>query len=325
MFISYNDKSVRLTGRWKRNGDYSAVTTNPGAYLEFAYEGRMAVLHFDTTFYAEPYPHVWISVDDGAKVEAPICQFLRVEAQAEGNHIVRIIFKSAVEMQHRWYEPLVGRVDFKGYDAEKAGILPEDNRKTIEFVGDSITEGILVDPDYMPYTQYVSNCVFIDDSTATYAYLTSEKLNLRPLIMGYGAVGMLGGGSGSVPRVGLAYPYCFNEVKVGYDHPDYILINHGANDRFGDVSEYLQRYEELLALVTNMHPTSKIIVLSPFFGGFVEELDGLVKRYNNEHNQNILFVASAGWVPEEPLHPEREGHRIIADNLSKILKEKLFN
>ena len=38
---------------------------------------------------------------------------------------------------------------------------------------------------------------------------------------------------------------------------------------------------------------------------------------------NIIFINSTGWVPLEPLHPLRDGHRIIAENLVPILKEKL--
>lgn len=324
MFYTPAAFAVRLTGRWYMPNDNEAIATAAGSYIEIAFTGKMAVLHFDTAFVPHPRPHLWITVDNGAETEVPLDNYLRIKVSDDGQHIARIMYKGGVEVHHRWYQPLGGKIHFLGFEADGMGVLPEDNRRTIEFVGDSITEGVLVDAMYNPDNMRDQlNRPYQDDVTATYAYLTAERLNLRPLFMGYGAVGVTRGGCGSVPRAVEAYPFCFNDAPVSYPSPDYILINHGANDRRNPVKDYLEDYDELLTLIRLLHTKSKIICLSPFCGAFSEELPDFIENYNQRHRCDILFISSSGWVPEEPLHPLRDDHRIIADKLTAILKVKL--
>lgn len=164
MLFGTESPAIRFTGRWDIT-EKNAVTTAPGGVIEIGYYGKGAVLHFDVDNNRPPFPHLWVVIDDGAKIEVPLAQFLRVEAKEEGNHIIRVIVKSAVEMHHRWYPPLVGKVTFCGFEADAEGVLPEDNRKTIEFIGDSITEGVLIDAEYDPGKLDQPNRVYQDDAT----------------------------------------------------------------------------------------------------------------------------------------------------------------
>ena len=315
-----NSNAVRYTGRWNVT-DEQAVTTAPGGIIEIAFEGNGAVIHFDIDTNQAPYPHLWIIVDNGAKVETPLDRFLRIETKESGNHIVKIIFKGAVEYQHRWYAPLIGKVSFCGFEAEKEGVLPEDNRKTIEFIGDSITEGVLIDFDYAPERIDQLNRVYQDDVTATYAYLTAEALDLKPIIMGYGAVGITKAGQGAVPRVSESYQYCYHNAPMDSCNADYIVINHGTNDMPKPPQEYIRGMEELLTLVRSRNLNSKIAVMVPFYGCFRSELSEFIPRYNKENNDNIFLIDTTGWIPQTPIHPVRTGHKIAADKLIEILKK----
>lgn len=326
MFIKFDDSSVRYTGRFgvikEWNHSYIAATAC-GAMFELAYKGSECVLCFSTELSCDPMGHIYISVDGGADTEATIEPFLHIEA-ADGEHIVRVIFKSAVEAQPRWHLPLCGKLAFNGYEADAAGVLPPDERKTIEFVGDSITEGVLIDASRHVNT-IAQNGSFQDDVTGTYAWLTAKALNLRPFMMGYGAVGITKGGSGAVPKVSLSYPYNFEGSPVTYSPCDYIVINHGANDGSSKVEDYTAGYADLLDIIRARCPDSKIIILSPFFGGFEKVLPDFTEKYNREHNlagkSEIAYISTLDWVPREPLHPLRPGHRIIANHLVLELKK----
>lgn len=322
MKIGVNDAAVRFTGRWEI-GKVGAITTAPGSMFEIAFTGKAAVLHFDMTMNMHPYPHIWISVDDGAKIEAPLSHVLRVEATGEGNHVVRVIYKSAVEIQHRWYQPLIGKVCFCGFEADGEGELPQDNRKIIEFIGDSITEGVLIDAMYEFEQFQQNNRPNQDDSTATYAYLTAMELGMKPVIMGYGAVGVTRAGCGSVPKAAEAYPYNFHGYPAKAHNPALIVINHGANDKGKPVELYLSEYRNLLKVVREKNPDAKIVVLSAFCGVYPEELGAMIDKFNEETGDGVYFIDSTGWIPEEPLHPLREGHRIVAEHLTAKLKEIL--
>ncbi len=326
--IPYTHESIRLTGRWGCT-ERAAIATAPGSYIEFAFRGRMAVAEFDTLQNAEPRLHLWIQIDGGDKIETPVDSFLRIIAREDGDHVCRIIFKSATEMDRRWYHPLTGKVTFLGIQVEETAILPADDRRTVEFVGDSITEGVLVDADFNPETfplihdmDMTARC-YQDDSTATYAWLTAEALDLRPIIMGYGAVGVTKSGCGSVPAATDSYLYNYEGSPITHESADCIVINHGANDQGAPVEQYLACYTRLLDVVRERNPKSVIAVLSAFCGAHHEALGKMVAEYNKTHGSKVHFIDSTGWVPLQPLHPLRAGHKVISEHLIVELKKIL--
>lgn len=328
MFIRFDDASVRATGRWGKTGwrvENSLAATACGAKLEIAFVGEMVTLKFDTLYSAHPYPHIWIRVDEGAWVEATVEKYVRVRANGAGQHIVTIVYKSAVEQHHRWHPQLVGKVAFMGYEAEGAGVLPAVERKYMEFVGDSITEGVETDYDAtiaQDYEIWQYNRPFQDDATGTYAYLTAEMLGYEPLIMGYGASGVTRFGCGGVPKAAEAYPWNFAGSKAELPEPEIIVINHGANDSEASADVYVKEYRGLLDVIRSIHPSAKIVALSAFCGVWPEELREMITAYNAEHSCDVAFVDSAGWIPATPLHPTREGHRTVAENLIRELKQR---
>ena len=337
MFIPWNHPSVRLTGRWSRlertqsdphifvhAAGHETVTTAPGNYFEAAFSGEHVTLRFDTGYLGYPAPHLWVQVDGGACVEVPVDRYLRLRAAGKGEHVVRVVYKGGSEVLPRWYQSLMGCICFLGYEAEGAGTLPSDERRIIEFVGDSITEGVLIDTDYdqKPASSIDQfNRVYQDDSMATYGWICAEELNMRPMFQAYGAVGLTREGNGSVPRAGLIYPYVFDHVPYTGEKPDYVVINHGANDRGVSAEEYLTRYEEMLALVHETNPQAEIILLGAFCGAFDAEISEFVHKLDKPY---VHFVSTKGWLPLEPLHPVRASHKKAGLLLAEILKE-MFN
>ena len=336
MFIRWNDPCVRLTGRWTRLIEEGSdchvfvqpptahtTTTAAGSYFELAFRGETALLHFELGYVENHAPHLWIQVDGGASIEAPVDRFLRIMADGDGNHVVKVTYKGGVEQLPRWYSPVFGAISFIGAEVEAPGELPPDDRKIIEFIGDSITEGVLTDIDYetAPYVLDQLNRPYQDDNSATYASLTAKRLNLRPIFQAYGAVGLTRSGCGAVPRAGLIYPYCIDGVPYTGEKPDVIVINHGANDRGTTAEEYISRYAEFIDQLRANTPDAIIVCLTAFCGGFDDDVVKFVAEYNQSHEKPIHCVSSKGWVPLEPLHPLRDGHRIIADHFAPLLKE----
>lgn len=125
------------------------------------------------------------------------------------------------------------------------------------------------------------------------------------------------------PSAPEAYPYCFAGVPVSYENVDYVLINHGTNDRHEEYRQrFLDGYERLLQEVYKRHPHACVIVMVPFCGAFRESLQALVETWR-QHGRRMLFVDTEGWLPAEPLHPDRCGHRIAAEKLAAQLSEAL--
>ncbi len=327
MFFEYEHPSVRTIGRWGCHGwlfENSIATTACGAKLQIAFTGEMITLRFDTLYSAHPYPHMWMRLDDGAWVESTVEKFVRVRANCGGAHLLTVVYKSALEHQHRWNPQLVGKLAFEGYEAEGAGVLPPAPERYIEFVGDSITEGVEVDYNacvVQDFEVWQYNRPTQDDAMGTYAYLTAEALGYEPLIMGYGACGVTRMGCGGVPKAAEAYPFNFARSPISYPEPELIVINHGANDRILNAEVYIKEYRGLLDVIRAIHSNSKLVVLSAFCGVWPEELRAMLSGYNREHGCDIAFIDSAGWIPAEPLHPNREGHRIVAEHLTNELRK----
>ena len=320
MFIPCTDTSIRYTGRFAMHND-AMTTTAAGSQIDFAFEGRVLVIEFDITDCVFPFPHVYVQIDGGVKAETQIDRWVRFEMPGDGYHTAKIIYKGGKEILNRWYEPLQGKVALLGYSADASAELAPDNRKTIELVGDSITEGVLVD-DLRYYPADQDNRIFEDDATGTYGWLTAEALGLRHYHMGYGATGTTRAGCGAVPKCADAYPYCFDGAPVTYGHPDFIMINHGANDRGAPVEKYIAEYRALLELVRTTHPDAKIICLTAFCGCHPDAVKEMVDGFNADHGDDVYFVDATLWVPLEPLHPLRDGHKIVADRLTPMLQER---
>lgn len=339
VFIKWNDPCVRLTGRWSRLEEDSTnpyiymrptaqytTTTAPGSYFEIAWQGRQILLHFDLGYLGKPYPHLWLQVDDGALVEVPLDRHIRIDGHTDGKHIAKVLYKGGMEMLPRWYPPLMGAVSFIGADADAPGELLPDKRKIIEFIGDSITEGVSIDVDYYHTPGNLIdqfNRVYQDDNLATYAAITAQRLNLRPIFQAYGAVGITRAGCGSVPRAGLIYPYVFDGVPYTGEKPDIVVINHGTNDRAAAPGEFIQHYAELVDMIRENTPEAIIVCLTPFVGAYNDEIGNFVESYNRSHEKGIHYVSTKGWIEPEPLHPLRSGHLTVADNFTPILKDIL--
>ena len=105
------------------------------------------------------------------------------------------------------------------------------------------------------------------------------------------------------------------------DLADFVLINHGTNDRGASADTFAAAYRRLLDAVVAKNPQAKIAVITPFCGAFHDELFALVADYNKAHGTDIFVVDTAGWLPLDPLHPLRAGHRKAADRLIPILRE----
>lgn len=335
MFIPWNSPSVRLTGRWSRlesdvtdyhifnkpTAAYTAATA-PGSYFEAAFTGEKALLKFDMRFMTGPVPHLWVSVDGGARAEVPLDRYLAVEADGEGVHVVKVFYKGAMEMLSRWHSPLTAAVCFLGYDAEGAGELPPDTRPLMEALGDSITEGVLLDMDYdtvPPYKIDQFNRPYQDDNLATYPQVAARILDFRCMSQAYGATGLTREGCGAVPRAGLTYPYVFEHVEYTGEAPDYVIVNHGTNDFAAPKDEFLMRCKEYVELIHSRAPGAQIVILTPFNGA---HWDDLHEFYTDCGLSCVHFISTKGWLPKEPLHPVRQSHRLAGELLAEAMKKE---
>ena len=314
------DSSIRFLGRWDVS-ETVATTTSPGSCVDVAFYGKTVTLHFDTSGMSHPYPHLWICIDNGWEIEVPIDKHLRIAAPNEDTHVVRVVMKSAASYGQRWYPPLDACVRFLGYDSERNAELPEA-KNTIAFVGDSITEGVFVDEDSIPGWDLCGNLVYQNDAMATYAWLASMELGYDPIVLGYGSSGVTRGGLGCVPKASQAYGFCYDQKPINYPDPKYVVVNHGVNDQDADPDEFYRGYLDLLSVISQLHPSSTIILLQPFSGLWEKELRQIATTFSNTIGGSVWYISTNGWYSAGPLHPYRSGHKAISEKLVAAIREK---
>ena len=53
------------------------------------------------------------------------------------------------------------------------------------------------------------------------------------------------------------------------------------------------------------------------------EVEKSVRKYNDKYKDKVYFINTVGWIPVEPIHPRRDGHKIVskklADEIRKIM------
>lgn len=140
--------------------------------------------------------------------------------------------------------------------------------------------------------------------------------------MGYGCLGITGKGAGGVPIVSKSYGYYSDGYEMESINADFIVLNHGTNDRGAEVEDFKKGYYEFLKILRDRNKKAKIISLTPFSGCLSKEIKESVEKYNSDFSDDVFYIDSTGWVSPEPLHPTRNAHKVISEKLSEILKEQ---
>jgi hypothetical protein len=144
-------QSLSFMGRWDLRTPDRAVTVNTGSCVRAQFSGSTIKATFDVLLNKPDLPTIAWRIDDQAWHESEIAATVPLASQlSAGPHTVWLMVRGIDEHENRWTEPLVGSVTFLGFGLPEGGIImpPRDAwehpRLKIEFLGDSITEGVLV-------------------------------------------------------------------------------------------------------------------------------------------------------------------------------------
>jgi hypothetical protein len=178
------------------------------------------------------------------------------------------------------------------------------NDLTLDFVGDSITAGVVIQGRA---GRWDNN----SDVTLTYAYILPELLGARYRIRAYPGADCL--------DLTAWYPYYRKGIPLESSAPpDYIFINLGANARRERESEFKARLQTLMNVVLNTHGSSTIVLLN-FFRMRPDRwpiIQNVAASYS--FGRVICFDARPYLVDysDKGVHPGVESHRLLAQALA---------
>ena len=203
---------------------------------------------------------------------------------------------------------------------------PKDKALKLEFMGDSITTGWGVLATCEPESTYNT---FEQDSTRSYAYMTSELLDAEVRAE---AVGGQGVWRTCGKAEGIQFKHMFDMVVRGnesYDHstwtPDVMILNCGTNDEPGGTTDEDMHREGniLLDKVRTAYPNAKIIwMYGAMNSKFLKPLKALIDERRRAGDKNLYFFP-LDRVTREKHEVGAVGHPNV--NFSVKTSKKLSN
>jgi lysophospholipase L1-like esterase len=331
--VKADDPRLQYWGRWdQRNAASSgAVTVNTGSTIIARFEGTNLAFHFTTTHYTHQLPTLWLQVDEGEwRVLAP-SEMLRVSPTPlpSGAHTVRIVVKGFREWENRWGLPLVGSVVFRGVTPDKDSQLvasPERPKKLIEYLGDSITEGVLVLATGPRETWARERWPEFSDGRRTWAYQSALLVGAEPRTVGFGRLGLSIQANGGVPPAVYSFPFVYEGVPIEEARrPDAVVVNMGTNDGSAPKEVFGPLYKTYVETIRKAYPDTRIFCLRPFNGSHAPEIEATAASLGD---QRVRYVDTSGWLDAEKhttdgVHLNLEGNRLAAEKLAEILKTVL--
>jgi lysophospholipase L1-like esterase len=321
------EAQVRLLGRWDATGAPDRLTAvNPGSSFRFRYQGTWCQLQFDRSANKRPFPQLWVRFDGAWTRHVLDRDAIDLGRDApQGEHDVWGGLKSADEHQRRWTPPLVASVTLMGIALPQGAFLraPRRPARIIEFVGDSMTEGILVHsrekgkgwPDFA-------------DSRMTYAFRTAQALDAEPRLIAFGAQGVTQAGNGGVPPVPLAYPFVYDRVPADDPPADIVVIAHGCND--SAVASITAGYRNLIGLIRERNPDAAIVCMVPFPQCHPDSIARAAAAEQAAGDRQVFFLPTRGWLDKKAdttdgVHPNVQGHAKAAQRLVEFIREHVLS
>jgi len=302
-------ETIHYYGRWNRLAD-RAITVNTGSHVVARFTGTSVSARFDVTLNQAPNPTLtWrIDADEWQEGELAATMQLGVGLQP-GTHEVTLMARGLNEFQARWTPPLVSSLSFLGFDVAEGALEPSPRpvRPKIEFLGDSITQGVNI----WPSRPGMDTACWTQDGRLAYASQTAQALGAEWRQVGFGRQGLLVGGNGGVPTANNAFNFIYDGVARDEWQPDLVTINQGTNDGGTPAADFRTAYTQFVTTIRAAYPDAKIAAMRPFNGAHAAEIQAEVTARNAAGDARVYYIDTTGWLIAadftDGLHPNAQG------------------
>lgn len=314
-------------GRWDRCRIDRAITVNSGSYVYTRFSCSWIAAHFDISLNQTPFPTLAWRIDEQPWQEAELSSSVLLGyGLGAGAHDVQLMVRGLDEHQSRWKHPLVASVTFTGFALSDGGKFhrPLDAwvhpKLTMEFLGDSITEGVIVQEGHagvdpgMPYTW-----PWLSDARMSYVGHTARRLGAAYRQVGFGATGLLRSGSGDAPGAIQAFNAFYAGCPRDSWQPQIVVVNQGTNEPDMSEPQYAEHYAHYLGMIRAAYRKALIIGLCPFNGTHRDAIRRAVDERAKRGDRQVRFIDTAGWY-DGPLHPNVDGSKLLGEKLAAAIK-----
>jgi lysophospholipase L1-like esterase len=316
---------LQWRGRWRIERE-RAYAVNTGSQLQARFSGDRIVLRFDTRDYPHEPPQIWVRLDEHPWQAFEVAPAIELTpAPPHSSHRLQLVFKGAREWDRRWQPPLQTAITLTGLGLAPGGELlepPPLPRLRIEFLGDSITEGVLLHRLDRPFPEAWPERA---DGRLGYAFQTGERLGADTRVVGFGRLGVTIEGNGGVPPAPDAFGWICAGVPKDNWKPHLVIINQGTNDGAVPSGRFRPAYDRYLTVVRADYPDAWILALRPFNGAHADDIRALVEARAAVGDTHLQYLDTTGWIDSElhttdGVHPNLAGHRRAAERLEERLR-----
>ena len=313
---------IHYYGRWNRLTD-RAITVNTGSHVVATFTGTALNARFDVSLIQAPNPTLAFRIDSGDWQEAEVAATLPLgSGLSSATHQVTLMVRGFNEFQSRWNPPLTSSITFLGLDVTGGALQPSARpvRPKIEFLGDSITEGLYIWTTHNGQTTVPWRA----DARISWASQTAQSLSAEWRQVGFGGQGLLKGGSSNVPPANDAFNWIYQGVPRDAWQPDLVVINQGTNDGGASATDFRAAYTTFIGTVRTAYMSAKIAALRPYNGAHSAEIQAEVNARKAAGDTRIFFVDTAGWLGNgdftDGTHPNDQGSTKAATALTAAIR-----
>ncbi len=310
---------IHYYGRWNRLAD-RAITVNTGSHVVAQFSGTAIAAKFDTSLNQAPYPTLAWCIDQGTWQEHEVAATLSLATGlSTGTHEVMLMVRGLNESASRWSPPLISSITFLSFDVTGGSLQssPRPVRPKIEFLGDSITEGINLS------LGQPTPCWNADGRRA-FPSQTAQTLGAEWRQVGFGRLGLLIGGNGGVPVANDAFNWIYQGVPRDDWQADWVVVNQGTNDSGASAASYQPAYATYLGTIRAGYPAAKIVAMRPFNGAHATEIKAVVDARRTASDSRVYYVDTSGWLGNgdftDGTHPNEQGSTKAATALVTAMK-----
>jgi lysophospholipase L1-like esterase len=316
------EEAIHYYGRWNQLAD-RAITVNTGSHVVAQFSGTAIAARFDITLNQAPNPTLAWRIDQGTWQEGELAASLPLgTGLSSGPHEVTLMVRGLNENQNRWSPPLVSSITFLGFDVMGGAVQPSLRpvRARIEFLGDSITEGINT---WTSVNGQTTPC-WRDDGRLAFSSQTAQLLGAEWRQVGFGRQGLLIVGNGGVPVAAQSFGFTYVNVPRDAWQPDMVVINEGTNDGATAANLFQPAYAMYLSTIRAAYPNAKIVAMRPFNGSEAAPIQATVQARNAAGDARAYYVDTTGWLVAadftDGLHPNPGGATKAAQALMQAIR-----
>ncbi|MBL7840625.1 MAG: hypothetical protein JNJ75_10825 [Cyclobacteriaceae bacterium] len=328
-FYAADHPYIRYTGRIDSSDSKAPRFWTAGVYIEARFSGTFCEIEVrDEMLWGTSHNYLEVSIDGNEPVRIKLTgksnRIMVAQNLAKGEHTI-LIMKAT--------EALIGYLEFIGLHCDKLLPVKSKRKRTMEFIGDSITSGM------GNFTRDVpcDSGVWYDQHSAWYSYasVTARNLGADFHLTSESGIGLIH----SCCNKTILMPHVYDKVSLSKDsltwnfskfQPDVVTVCLGQNDGIQDSVAFTGVYVKFLKTLRGYYPKAKLICLtSPMADAKLQAvltryLNGVVRYCRGEGEKNIgMHAFTRQYKNGCGSHPDLEDDKQIANELTALVKKEM--